>query len=824
MEDEYLYNFLVYDENEKLLYSQFNFNFELYKSTNFISSENKNYLWKSFIIQNYILLLLNNKTYNSPFLTFETEYRTLIHKYMNEPEYIMMLQKINTLPYMLHDTMIRYFTNMTPTIETFISTYGFLHNVNVKNQFNVIPYPVNEMNDMNLIQIFSFIDSDNKTYNKYNFDFEKYSIYFKIFSNKLVIFTDFLLRNSYLILNENMELHPFFKSFFKTTNDGIEDTEYVSPDNYKNIDFLLFQLRNDIINEEVTVTKKKFITTYQFERKKISFYKEISKPNLIKESVANILTNSSTCYAGFLVDLAEFKNDGNFLITTTKILEDTNSSFSAIFENKIFKFNIIGYDILTGILVGHNIEKIHVERLKIKMTTKIKEFENIVIVNATNHIRGVVSNIHYIEEIKCAVLENGLLPEKILIDCHNYNNIIGSPIFVNDDNLNDSCCISMIVETIPNVISCQPYILYNVIDYIISEFKETSKISTFYPKAWLGIKSHYFNMTRDTYDNMPYIGGLVIDDFAVGYNNTTNEVIYSLDPPKQSCTTSDKIIKIDGILLNSKIHSHKLPIIIKSITMSNKKFYFGKYNKQESYTFFTYGLFPKMNQKINIEYLYLSETGWIEDTEYIGGDAKDSFVNTTSTGIYQHKLEYPAFLWNYKIPLQNINGPPPTVITDISLLLSETTLNNKEYSISLNISTPSFLSNKSSLSGPYNNFYLPEYAYYKNQHKFDTFSEAIVAAYALKCSGITYEPNCKKFTLRISNNLCYSTIGEISFLILSNNVKTEDCFMTKQQLLDKALETSALHSCSSLCINKRYKERNKIHTFFEELYKESNII
>ena len=44
MEDEYLYNFLVYDENEKLLYSQFNFNFELYKSINLISSENKNYL------------------------------------------------------------------------------------------------------------------------------------------------------------------------------------------------------------------------------------------------------------------------------------------------------------------------------------------------------------------------------------------------------------------------------------------------------------------------------------------------------------------------------------------------------------------------------------------------------------------------------------------------------------------------------------------------------------------------------------------------------------------------------------------------------------
>ena len=129
------------------------------------------------------------------------------------------------------------------------------------------------------------------------------------------------------------------------------------------------------------------------------------------------------------------------------------------------------------------------------------------------------------------------------------------------------------------------------------------------------------------------------------------------------------------------------------------------------------------------------------------------------------------------------------------------------------------------MSGPYNNFYLPEYAYYHNQNKFDTFSEAIVAAYALKCGGITYEPHCKKFTLRISNSLCHSTIEETSFLIISNNGKhreIEGGFMTKQQLLDNALETSK-SKCKPMPLPSHSKqihtERNKIHAFFEELYK-----
>ena len=751
-------------------------------------------------------------------ILFEKQYTFLINKYANKKDYIIMLQKIHTLPYMVHNIMIHYFTNMTPTIEKFILTYGVFYNENNNNQFNLIPYA---MNEINLIQDFIFIDNDNKKYNKYNFDFEKYSIYFKLFSNKLVIFTDFLLRNSFLILTENVELHPLFKQFFIFNSDKDEEknerensisVDKTSEKCYKNIDFILFQLHNNIIDEDIDITKKKFLTTYQFERKQITFFKNVNKPDLIKESVAIIvLENSSNSYAGFLLDSCDFKNDGNFLITTTKILQDKNDNFDALFGTTVFNFKIIGYDMLSGILVGrNNTDKINIKGLKINMTSKIKEFENILIVNANTHVRGVVSNINYNEEINHASLENGLLPETIVIDSHNYNNIIGSPIIINNDNLNDLCCVSMIIDTIPKITSTQPYMLYNVIDYIISEFKETSKIITAYPKAWLGIKSHYFNMSTDKYDNVSYIGGIVIDDFAIGYNNTKKKVIYAHTQSTSMC--DDKITNLDGILLNSKIYLRKLPIIIKSITMFNnitgcyEKIYFGKYKNQQSYTFFTYGLFPKFNQKINIEYIYLSQNVWIEDNEYIGDDC-------------HNKFEYPSILWNYN------DEPLVPIINDISLLLSETTLNNKEYSITLNISKPSFSSNKSSLSGPYNNFYLPEYAYYHKQHKFDTFSEAIVAAYALKCGGITYEPHCKKFTLRISNSLCHSTIEETSFLIISNNVKQceiEGGFMTKQQLLDKALETSE-SKCKSITLQSHSKkihtDRNKIHTFFEELYK-----
>jgi hypothetical protein len=51
-----------------------------------------------------------------------------------------------------------------------------------------------------------------------------------------------------------------------------------------------------------------------------------------------------------------------------------------------------------------------------------------------------------------------------------------------------------------------------------------------------------------------------------------------------------------------------------------------------------------------LKYYYYNGSTWVEETEVIGGNSPDWYVVNTYANLeyYQHKLEYPVCLWNYK--------------------------------------------------------------------------------------------------------------------------------------------------------------------------------
>ena len=63
-----------------------------------------------------------------------------------------------------------------------------------------------------------------------------------------------------------------------------------------------------------------------------------------------------------------------------------------------------------------------------------------------------------------------------------------------------------------------------------------------------------------------YTGGLILEDFILGINNTTKKFIYNTKSLQE-----DDVTRLEGPLLNSKLYqrfidSGKNPIVLKSIT------------------------------------------------------------------------------------------------------------------------------------------------------------------------------------------------------------------------------------------------------------------
>jgi hypothetical protein len=163
----------------------------------------------------------------------------------------------------------------------------------------------------------------------------------------------------------------------------------------------------------------------------------------------------------------------------------------------------------------------------------------------------------------------------------------------------------------------------------------------------------------------------VIDSFIYGYNTFTNSLITNMTD------LNDKnAIPIISPLFNSKMMNRFIdsdcPIVLKSVTMydmltsSYSEMHLGKFGNQLSYSRITYGVSPMATNRFEgasyanvviykyplftLKYYYYNGSTWIEETEVVGGNSPDWYVVNTYANLeyYQHKLEYPVCLWNYK--------------------------------------------------------------------------------------------------------------------------------------------------------------------------------
>ena len=179
MASDKLFNFLIF-ENNNLIYSKYNFDFDLYASNININNTSD-----------------TSDTSNTKINIF-SDFINRNGSTLDKPTFIKPEFKI-------------YFKPITDSIINYIAKYGIFHSIWFNyinqiipldqielNQFDLIEYP-----DYYRIQDFVHITYANNGLTKYNFNFELYASDFGLpIINKLFIFTDFIFRN-----------YKFFKRF-----------------------------------------------------------------------------------------------------------------------------------------------------------------------------------------------------------------------------------------------------------------------------------------------------------------------------------------------------------------------------------------------------------------------------------------------------------------------------------------------------------------------------------------------------------------------------------------------------------------------------------
>lgn len=293
------------------------------------------------------------------------------------------------------------------------------------------------------------------------------------------------------------------------------------------------------------------------------------------------------------------------------------------------------------------------------------------------------------------------MPNSLLLQFSTSHGTSGSPILQGDPNGSSKLniigmLIGALVEAHGTLIAIDNYVLLNVIFAIIqkwnlllslqiantiSDINTVNRVDDFikngYPKAWLGIANQYNHpILAGTYkelSNLNYIGGLLVTNFIIGFNYRDEKFVYT------SRDLIDRnVFQIQGPLINTGMYTKfisngSVPIVIKSITFYDGiqtemvKLHIGKFGQQQSYSRFVYAqnyitllnsdtskhyynLYILQFGPIIIEYYYYDGKQWNLETEQIGGNSDDWYVDYTDNigNIYhQHKFEYPMTLLPY---------------------------------------------------------------------------------------------------------------------------------------------------------------------------------
>jgi hypothetical protein len=374
------------------------------------------------------------------------------------------------------------------------------------------------------------------------------------------------------------------------------------------------------------------------------------------------------------------------------------------------KYLIIGYDETIDIMIGlldetdsfnvqnnvslrmqqdfPNLELLSLNVSSVNMDDKIKVIGNLNNFDNLSSISGNVINPKYSNGLDYSSFEDGLTSELILADINVVSGSSGSPAFNEEHKIVGMVAFKVKTpdnNVFPNLI-IPTYILTNVIRYMLykwqivqSNLQLTSPLfnvitKTGFPKVWLGINTRNYSPSNKNdycFHNFNYNGGIVIDSFIYGYNTLTNSLITNM------IDLNDKnAIPVISPLFNSTMMNRFIdsncPIVLKSVKMydvltsSYSEIYLGKFSNQSSYSRITYGVSPMATNRFEgasyanvviykyplftLKYYYYNGSTWVEETEVVGGNSPDWYVVNTHANLeyYQHKLEYPVCLWNYK--------------------------------------------------------------------------------------------------------------------------------------------------------------------------------
>jgi hypothetical protein len=269
--------------SKKLLYSKYNFDFDLYREARNYVGYSKNQMFSDFLKENNVDL---------------------------------------TKPFVVKDELKQFFLPINTEIQIYFDNYNYLlygfNNISLNtyvtmetimnNEFEAIIYDY--FTEIPSMCEFLHIDENDKYFSKYNFNFDKYSENFQVYGSKLCVFYDFMIRLRYLSgnvkdVNGIINIPDIFLQYFYLDEDSQSTLKNyletysvfsVLPDtarNFSNIDYVKYATRYNL-NMNTSDTQKYYIKYGQFQQDIIEIIPPENNVILdVQKSICYVFTKNS---------------------------------------------------------------------------------------------------------------------------------------------------------------------------------------------------------------------------------------------------------------------------------------------------------------------------------------------------------------------------------------------------------------------------------------------------------------------------------------------------------------------------------------------------
>jgi hypothetical protein len=644
--------FAVFGNDQKLLYSKYNFNFDLYISDKSISSDlSKNEVFNLFLDENETDVLL-------PFSV-----KSELEKYFL-PITEEIQQYFDDFNYSLGDFE---FTSVSSLPER-EGQYVIL-----ENEFNLVYYDY--FTQVQTMYEFLFIEeTTNLIFTKYNFNFTEYSNDFRIYGSKMCVFSDFIFRyglvetvtyqgigsgyfgipdmfRKYFYLDETSQnnLNLFFDNKYSIFSSFATEVQSAVNINFTDYKTLILDLYGVTLSND-TEAYKYFLKYGQFQQDPIKFNEKADEEiNNLSRAVCSIITDNGYG-TGILVwwEQALDREEGAVIVVTTyhTIAESNKNTFFAncyYNENTNLKlmFRIFAYDKLMDICMGiydpsldynqsyfpddvyhitTTLTPIIIEELFFNINQykgqEITIIGNPQLLDYSKPLEGKIINPAYIGSFTDHFILSR--PPTILSDINVSIGYSGSPVFTRDtdgilkwigmvnaktgdtNQFTVGIAGSIFRGAIGNGLVNYTNLVYPYYPDIDNRLVQLL-IQDMYAKKWLGaVLSYYQPMVAENLNSafrtFTYNGGLILHNFIVGFDTVNEVFLYDYEDLGSYGVTRLNTPLLGTTMYQKYLDSNKTPIVIKSIKMYDRirrvygDFVLGKYNGQVSFDIFTYCL------------------------------------------------------------------------------------------------------------------------------------------------------------------------------------------------------------------------------------------